>query len=52
MSKKWRIVVGIIAAYLVVSFLHAWLNIGLSKFMPTSAQADTKSFRVGFLPVT
>lgn len=51
MSKKIRIVVGIVAAYLVISFLHVWLNIGFSNFL-SNGPTDSNSFRVGFLPVT
>lgn len=52
MSKNFRIVALVLATYLVVVFLHLWLNIGWEKLglFRTADKAD--SFRVGFLPVT
>ena len=55
MSKWNKIVSGVFAAFLLVTFLHVWLNIGFDKiplanFLYGSPKEAT--FRVGFLPVT
>jgi hypothetical protein len=51
MSKGIRIVLIVLLAFLSISILHVWLNIGFDKLGFTqTAQAET--FRVGFLPVT
>jgi hypothetical protein len=51
MSKGIRIVMLVLAAYLSISILHGWLNIGFDKLGFTrTTKAET--FRVGFLPVT
>jgi hypothetical protein len=51
MSKGIRIVLIVLLAFLSISILHVWLNVGFDKLGFTrTAQAET--FRVGFLPVT
>lgn len=52
MSKNFRIVALVLVAYLVVVFLHLWLNIGWQKLGLFTSADRTESFRVGFLPVT
>ena len=52
MSKGLKLVLGVFAAFLGLSFLHAWLNIGLEKFNFLGGQQAHASVRVGFLPVT
>jgi hypothetical protein len=52
MSKGLKIVVGVLLAFLSLSFLHVWLNIGFAKMGFTSAETEEASFRVGFIPVT
>jgi hypothetical protein len=52
MSKGMRIVVGVFTAFVTLSLLHVWLNIGFDKFYFTAAKNIEQSFRVGFLPVT
>ncbi len=52
MSKGTKLVVGVFATYLVLAFMHAWLNIGLDKFNFMGEKDGESSFRVGFLPVT
>lgn len=49
-SKGLRLVLGVFVAFLGLSVLHVWLNIGFDKFGFGEQQAA--SFRVGFLPVT
>ena len=51
MSKFSRLVLGVFAAFLGLSFLHIWLNIGFGKLGFTAGQRAA-TFRVGFLPVT
>ena len=53
MSKGLRVVLMVFVAFLTISFLHVWLNIGFDKielFQGKNAQAS--SLRVGYLPVT
>jgi hypothetical protein len=50
MSKGLRFVLVVFVAFLGLSLLHVWLNIGFDKFGLGSRRAAT--FRVGFLPVT
>lgn len=47
-----RILAPVLAFYLCVASLHAWLNIGLHRFGIRNAWAPAENFRVGFLPVT
>lgn len=51
MSKGLRIVLMILGVYVLVAFLHVWLNIGFGKLGPAGA-TKAETFRVGFLPVT
>jgi len=51
MSKGLRLSLGVLAAFLCLSFLHVWLNIGFDKLGLFSDESE-ESFRVGFLPVT
>jgi len=51
MSKGLRLSLGVLAAFLCLSVLHVWLNVGFEKFGLFSEEAEA-SFRVGFLPVT
>ncbi|MDQ1592155.1 MAG: hypothetical protein QOG71_2782 [Pyrinomonadaceae bacterium] len=52
MSKGLRIVVGVIFAFVGLTVMHVWLNIGFDKFNFVAAESRAQSFRVGFLPVT
>lgn len=52
MNKGFKIVAAVLAAFMGLTFLHVWLNIGFDKFMPKAAGESEGSFRVGFLPVT
>lgn len=52
MSKGLKLASGVFVAFLGLSFLHAWLNIGLQKFNFFSGRQANASVRVGFLPVT
>jgi NitT/TauT family transport system substrate-binding protein len=52
MSKGLKIGFGVLFAFVTLSFLHVWLNIGLAKLGLKGAEETEKSFRVGFLPVT
>lgn len=52
MAKGWKIVFGVAAWFVCLSFLHAWLNVGFDKFRLGGAGRAENSFRVGFLPVT
>ena len=52
MSKLTRIFLCVLAAFLAVSFLHVWLNIGFDRLPFSRAAVKKESFRVGFLPVT
>jgi hypothetical protein len=51
MSKGFKIVLGVLLAFLTISVLHVALNIGFDKLRLTSHKVES-SFRVGFLPVT
>jgi len=52
MSKGLRIVVGVLLAFVGLTAMHVWLNIGFDKFNFVAANTREKTFRVGFLPVT
>ncbi len=52
MSKALRLVLGVFAAFLTLTILHVWLNIGFEKLNFIAGQKSEESFRVGFLPVT
>jgi hypothetical protein len=52
MSKLTRIFICVLAAFLAVTFLHVWLNIGFDRLPFPGAAVKKESFRVGFLPVT
>ena len=52
MSRGLRLVVVVLAAFLGISFLHVWLNIGFEKLGLSTADKRAEAFRVGFLPVT
>lgn len=51
MSKGLRVIAGVLLAFVCLSVLHAWLNIGFDKLGLVKTDAS-ESFRVGFLPVT
>ncbi len=51
MSKFSRLVLSVFVAFLGLSLLHVWLNIGFDKLGFTADQR-AETFRVGFLPVT
>lgn len=55
MSKLSRVIVGSVAAWMVLTVLHLQMNMGIrwaELFGEKAAQAQTEKFRVGFLPVT
>jgi hypothetical protein len=52
MSKGWRIILAVLLAFMAISFLHVWLNIGFEKLGLFRSSEQEASFRVGFLPVT
>jgi hypothetical protein len=52
MSKGFKVVAGVLAAFVGISLMHAWLNIGFERFGFGAAGEDAATFRVGFLPVT
>jgi hypothetical protein len=52
MSKGLRLVLGVLVAFLGLSLLHVWLNIGFQKLNFLSARRASANVRVGFLPVT
>lgn len=52
MSKGLRLVLCVIAAFLGLSLLHVWLNIGFRKFNFFGGGRANAAIRVGFLPVT
>jgi hypothetical protein len=51
MHKGIKLGVPVLAAFIAVTFLHVWLNIGFEKLGFVS-KSDESSFRVGFIPVT
>jgi hypothetical protein len=51
-SKLTRIFLWVLAAFLALSFLHVWLNIGFDRLPFSGAAVKKETFRVGFLPVT
>jgi hypothetical protein len=55
MSKLTKVVLGVLAATLALSFIHAWLNLGFDPLRAVGLkqeEAAESRFRVGFLPVT
>jgi hypothetical protein len=52
MSKGLKIVLMILCAYLTLSFLHVWLNVGFSTLGLIGSDKPDNLMRVGFLPVT
>lgn len=52
MSKGLRLVLVVFVAFLGLSLLHVWLNIGFQKFNFLAAHQQKANMRVGFLPVT
>jgi hypothetical protein len=52
MSQPLKIVLVLIAAFLGITVLHVWLNIGFDKLGLTRQEGPTSVFRVGYLPVT
>jgi hypothetical protein len=52
MAKSLRILAGVLAAFLGLSVMHVWLNVGFDKFAMSAAGKAADKFRVGFLPVT
>ena len=49
MSKLTKIAIGAVGFWLVLTLLHAWLNLGIGQ---KKGVAEEARFRVGFLPVT
>ncbi len=52
MSKGLRLVLSVFVAFLGLSLLHVWLNIGFQKLNFLASKSGETAFRVGFLPVT
>ena len=52
MSKGFRLMLSVFVAFLCLSILHIWLNIGFQKLNFIGRQQTKSSLRVGFLPVT
>ncbi|MEP7342312.1 MAG: ABC transporter substrate-binding protein [Acidobacteriota bacterium] len=52
MSKGLRIITMVLGGFVVISFLHLWLNIGVEKLSWLSTDVRQETFKVGFLPVT
>lgn len=54
MSKRVKVVFGVIAVVAGLGVLHLWQNVGFENLGLGGAKqvADEKRFRVGFLPVT
>ena len=56
MSKLTKIALGSVCFWLVLTLLHAWLNLGLDPASLLGGKkngvAEEARFRVGFLPVT
>ena len=52
MSQPLKIVLVLIAAFLGITVLHVWLNIGFDKLGLKTHGSPASVFRVGYLPVT
>lgn len=53
MSKGTKSILTIVGVVAVLGALHVWQNVGVEKIgLGSKPGADTKQFRVGFLPVT
>jgi len=55
MTKLTKIAIGSVGFWLVLTLLHAWLNLGIepsSLLHRKKGVAEEVRFRVGFLPVT
>jgi hypothetical protein len=52
MSKGLKIVLMILSAYLTISLLHIWLNVGFGTLRLIGSDKPDNTMRVGFLPVT
>jgi len=52
MSQSLKIVLVLLAAFLGITALHVWLNIGFDKLGLTKQGRTVSAFRVGYLPVT
>ncbi|HVG09012.1 MAG TPA: hypothetical protein VNM67_15010 [Thermoanaerobaculia bacterium] len=55
MSKLTKIAIGSVGFWIVLTLLHAWLNLGIdpaSLLRKKTGVAEKARFRVGFLPVT
>lgn len=51
MNKFLKLLAGVLAAFVCLSALHLWLNVGYVPFAGGRG-AGGDNFRVGFLPVT
>ena len=49
MNKFLKLIAVVLAAFVCLSALHLWLNVG---YVPFAGGGAGESFRVGFLPVT
>lgn len=49
MTKFLKLMAVVLAAFVCLSGLHLWLNVG---YVPFGGGEARESFRVGFLPVT
>lgn len=52
MSKALKIVSIVLVAFVSITILHVWLNIGFDRLGLRGGENAVSSFRVGFLPVT
>ena len=52
MHKGIRIIGGVTTAFLVLTILHLWLNIGFERLGFGKEEGAAAPFRVGYLPVT
>ncbi|HWS55884.1 MAG TPA: hypothetical protein VN228_17220 [Pyrinomonadaceae bacterium] len=52
MNKFLKVIAGVLAAFVCLSALHLWLNVGYVPFAGAFGGEEDESFRVGFLPVT
>ena len=52
MPKGIKLASIVLGGFLMLSLLHAWLNVGFENLVWSREETSEKSFRVGFLPVT
>jgi hypothetical protein len=55
MNKLAKVCLYTIMAVVVIAVLHVWQNVGFDRLMPkwlSRSEAETTTFKVGFLPVT